>query len=121
MKNYLFTLLAIAIFSSCQTPANSNQEEVQAISVTYASYGANITSDEASNIMQLYEIMQGQDSLKVKLTGSIEKTCKMKGCWMTINSGDSSTMRVTFQDYGFFVPKEGMSGKTTIFEGKAFM
>ena len=37
---------------------------------------------------------------------------------MTIKTGDSSTMRVTFKDYGFFVPKEGMEGKSAIFEGK---
>jgi hypothetical protein len=28
-------------------------------------------------------------------------------------------MRVTFKDYGFFVPKEGMEGKEVVFEGVA--
>ncbi|MCP4459362.1 MAG: DUF4920 domain-containing protein [Cytophagales bacterium] len=120
MKNYLFTLLTFAVLSSCQAPTNSDKEEVQEVPVTYASYGAEMTSDNPSDIMKIDELMQGQDSLEMKLTGSIEKTCKMKGCWMTINTGDSSTMRVTFQDYGFFVPKDSAGGRTAIFKGKAF-
>ena len=44
----------------------------------------------------------------------------MKGCWMTVKTGETETMRVTFQDYGFFVPKDSVSGRNTIFEGKAF-
>ncbi len=119
MKNLFFTLLAIAVISSCQAPSNSNQEETKDIPVTYASYGAEITSDDATDILKLDEIMQDQDSIEVKLTGTIEKTCKMKGCWMTINTGDSSTIRVSFKDYGFFVPKDSVGGRTAIFEGKA--
>lgn len=37
---------------------------------------------------------------------------------MTIDKGDGSSMRVSFKDYGFFVPKD-ISGKTVIVEGKA--
>lgn len=118
MKNYLFTLLALAVLGSCQTL--SNKKEVQEVLITYASYGAEITSGGASDIMELNELMQDHDSLEIKITGSIKKTCKTKGCWMTVNAGDSSTIRVTFQEYGFFVPKEGMADKTAIFEGRAF-
>jgi len=118
MKNFLLTILAVTLFFACQPSSKGSAE--QEAQVTYASYGAEMTSDDPSDIMNLDELMQGQDSLEMKLTGSIEKTCKMKGCWMTVNTGDSSTIRVTFQDYGFFVPKEGMGGKEAIFEGKAF-
>lgn len=36
---------------------------------------------------------------------------------MTVKTADSSTMRVTFKDYGFFVPKVGQEGKSAIFDG----
>jgi hypothetical protein len=120
MKKYLFALLAIAFFYGCQKTSSTETEQAEEVTVTYASYGAEITADEVNDVMKLDEIMQGQDSIEVKLTGNIEKTCKMKGCWMTINTGDSSTMRVTFKDYGFFVPKDSVGGRTAIFEGKAF-
>lgn len=41
----------------------------------------------------------------------------MKGCWMTVKTDDGEAMRVTFKDYGFFVPKQGVNGKATVIEG----
>jgi hypothetical protein len=40
--------------------------------------------------------------------GVVEAACSMKGCWMQLG-----TMRVTFKDYSFFVPKDskGMKGR----------
>ena len=42
----------------------------------------------------------------------------MKGCWMTLD-GEEGDVRVTFKDYGFFVPTEGQEGKTAVIEGVA--
>lgn len=52
----------------------------------------------------------------VKVSGEVESVCQAAGCWMKIKLADGKTMRVTFKDYGFFVPKD-ISGKTVIFEG----
>jgi hypothetical protein len=32
---------------------------------------------------------------------------------------DGDTLRITFKDYGFFVPKSGMEGKEVVFAGIA--
>ena len=41
---------------------------------------------------------------------------------MKVNvDGVEEPMHVTFKDYGFFVPKEGMEDKEAIFEGIAFV
>ncbi len=45
-------------------------------------------------------------------TGAV---CEKKGCWLTLVDG-STTVRVTFKDYGFFVPKD-LPGKTVVVEG----
>jgi len=37
---------------------------------------------------------------------------------MKVDMGNGSTLRVTFKDYGFFVPKD-IVGKTVVFEGQA--
>jgi len=66
------------------------------------------------------ELMQN-DLLKVnkkhvKIKGKILSSCPMKGCWMKVNV-DNDTLLVRFKDYGFFVPKSGLEGKSTILSG----
>lgn len=34
--------------------------------------------------------------------GTVDQVCAKKGCWMTLKSG-AREMRITFEDYGFFV------------------
>ena len=51
----------------------------------------------------------------VKIEGVVSTVCQEKGCWMTLESGDQS-VRVTFKDYGFFVPKDS-AGATAVMEG----
>ena len=51
----------------------------------------------------------------VKTEGVVSTVCQEKGCWMTLKSGDQS-VRVTFKDYGFFVPKDS-AGATAVMEG----
>ncbi len=67
---------------------------------------------------QLSIMMKGKDSMKVKLTGTIEAVCQKKGCWMDMAIGNNQTMKVRFKDYAFFVPKDA-SGKTVFIEGVA--
>jgi hypothetical protein len=51
----------------------------------------------------------------IRVQGKVEQVCQNKGCWMVLTDGKRS-IRVTFKDYGFFVPK-GIAGKTVIAEG----
>jgi len=45
----------------------------------------------------------------VIIEGSIAEVCQKKGCWMKVlpEEGESG-VRVTFKDYGFFVPMDSM-------------
>ncbi len=83
----------------------------------FGQYGDEITADNAVAVADLDEGAEVPDDV-IKLEGEIDTTCKMKGCWMTVKDGDGGTMRVTFKDYGFFVPKEGVAGKTAVMQGK---
>jgi hypothetical protein len=51
----------------------------------------------------------------VKTEGTVSAVCQGSGCWMTLKSGDRS-VRVTFKDYGFFVPIDS-AGATAVMEG----
>jgi hypothetical protein len=47
--------------------------------------------------------------------GPAAEVCQNKGCWMVLTEGPRS-IRVTFADYAFFVPKD-IAGKTVVVEG----
>jgi hypothetical protein len=51
----------------------------------------------------------------VRTEGVVSTVCQGSGCWMTLKSGEQS-VRVTFKDYGFFVPIDS-AGATAVMEG----
>ena len=51
----------------------------------------------------------------VLVRGRIIDVCSAKGCWLVVSDGKIQ-MRVTFKDYGFFVPKNS-AGRTVLLEG----
>ncbi|GAB3761941.1 DUF4920 domain-containing protein [Spirosoma pomorum] len=84
-----------------------------------ASYhGKKITEKGAVPATELAAKMGDKTAMPIKVEGTVESVCKMKGCWMKVNTGDGQTMRVMFKDYAFFVPKD-IEGKTVVLEGVA--
>lgn len=79
-------------------------------------HGLRIDEAQAVSVSEFAET--GISEEQVKLAGKVEDVCQMKGCWMTVKLPDGEKMRITFQDYGFFVPTDA-SGKTAIMEGYA--
>jgi hypothetical protein len=51
----------------------------------------------------------------IKIEGEIKDVCQAKGCWLVVTDGERA-MRVSFKDYGFFVPKDA-AGKKVVLEG----
>ncbi len=102
MKSILITLVLIA----CTT----SQKD-------YESYGEPITDTDALAIESLIQEVTDQ-SQTFKVRGTIEEVCQMKGCWMTLRNESNANIRVTFKDYGFFVPKD-ISGSEVVIEGTA--
>jgi hypothetical protein len=53
----------------------------------------------------------------VVVEGEVVEVCRMKACWMAlVPEGSDARIRVTFKDYGFFVPKDA-AGCTARLEG----
>lgn len=121
----LTAILAIAVLglTSCGQKAETKEENQTATATTeVGNFGAKIDEAGAMGMDSLVAMMstaKGEIS-GVKVTGKIAECCQTKGCWMSIDKGDGSGMRVTFKDYGFFVPKSS-GGKTAVFTGKAYM
>ncbi len=85
----------------------------------YTSVGKSINAKKAIDTQMLSELAnKGQTIQDVKVKGTVVEVCQAKGCWMTVKLDDGSAFRVTFKDYGFFVPKD-LAGKEVVFQGEA--
>lgn len=83
----------------------------------YQSFGAEMPQDgETISLSQAIATLGEKDVAKrsVKIEGKITEVCQAKGCWMVMVDGDTYA-RVTFKDYGFFVPTETSMQDGTVF------
>lgn len=83
-------------------------------------FGEKITDEKAINATELPEVLADEESVETKVRGEVTGVCQAKGCWMTVNVGNSQEMMVRFKDYGFFVPKD-ITGQTVVIEGEALV
>ena len=96
------------------------------ISVQFSVYGQQRTFGEkfdpkdAMPMGAFMKEMQGKSDMPAMVEGKVSAVCQAKGCWMKLETGNGSNMRVSFKDYGFFVPKD-LSGKTVVVRGVASM
>lgn len=81
-------------------------------------HGKKISEDGALPAPELVAKLGDKPEMTTKIQGTVASVCKVKGCWMEVKTADGKTMRVTFKDYGFFVPKD-IAGKQVVFEGIA--
>ncbi|MEQ9577359.1 MAG: DUF4920 domain-containing protein [Marinoscillum sp.] len=103
----MICVVLIGFGSACQTKE-----------AAWDSFGNEINSRSAVSTVEMVSAVNSSDSVSVKFEAEIAEVCQMKGCWMTLKSADGSAVRVTFKDYGFFVPKDA-AGKKVVIEGVA--
>jgi len=82
-------------------------------------FGAPFTLDTTP--LTVAEALAQGDTLadkNIRLTGHVQSVCKKKGCWMQLKpaSAEAAPVRVTFKDYGFFVPLDA-DGTDAVLEG----
>lgn len=127
MKKTLFYLLAIAIVS-CGEPATDEQENgaednaaVEAVEENpdTGNFGDEITEEGSMDVATFLAEMEGKSEFNGKISTKINECCQKKGCWMMVDLGNGEEMRVTFKDYGFFVPLNS-GGKDVVMEGMAY-
>ncbi len=90
----------LALVAVCLTQQVTAQDEV-------IMRGASIGEVPLVSLSEaLNDIDQFLDQ-SVIVEGKVRQVCQMKGCWMQLVPKSATTgVRVTFKDYGFFVPKE---------------
>ncbi len=141
MKKILFLFLMAGVLFSCETakedttdstePTEAAVEEKSAEEVAeeaveefpdpdaVGSFGDEISAEGAISGDEVVAQLAENDSLMVKVRGTISSCCQAKGCWMTMPLNDEQDMMIKFKDYAFFVPKNA-GGKPAVVEGWAY-
>lgn len=78
-------------------------------------YGSELTLKDAVTVDAAMEQFTKEPKKTFLIEAQVDKVCQKKGCWMTLKS-KTSDLRITFKDYGFFVPMT-LVGKTVLVEG----
>jgi hypothetical protein len=68
-------------------------------------FGAAIQPGPAVALASLLANPSAFAAQTITTEGRVQRACSRKGCWMEIGSGEDAC-RVTFKDYGFFVPTD---------------
>jgi len=56
-----------------------------------------------------------EDGKKVLVEGVVRRACSQMGCWMELAPAEGGPgVRVTFKDYGFFVPTDSAGAKARV-------
>ncbi len=122
-------ILASAVFaeSTIESTAESTTEpkaespvvrlsEPVAVDGETESFGAVVPNDPEP--VPLAEVLAAADRYvdsDVIFSARIGKVCQKKGCFFIARDGDA-VVRVTFQDYSFFIPTDS-GGKRAVFKG----
>ncbi len=113
------SIIALAFFAlSCGNQTSQQAESPSNPEATTTYYGEKIDKSSLSEYDMLKTLTLNDGKAQGKLEGKIIATCSKKGCWMEVDMG-ADTLFVKFKDYGFFVPTEGVEGKTVIMDGVA--
>lgn len=111
MKHVIFgmMLLAAAVISISAgqqpkpVPAKKGQE-----------YGAGVVlRDKPTPMASAIDAKMFSETITI--VGKVKEVCSVKGCWMIVTQGGKKA-RVTFKDYGFFMPRN-LVGKRIVATG----
>ncbi|MSP69144.1 MAG: DUF4920 domain-containing protein [Bacteroidetes bacterium] len=108
--NLIFSAAFFFVLTSCGT---QKTEQVSKY------FGDSIAQINPTKVADVKAKLGTKDSVEMQVEGKIVEVCQKKGCWMELQLDNSETMRVTFKDYAFFIPKDA-AGKTVIMEGYAY-
>ena len=119
------SLVALAVLGLCgcstsKTPTPSAQAEPAAApsaAVARRAFGAPLGKSPA---VGLGEVLKAPDKFaeqSVLVEGEVRRACTRKGCWMELSAAPdpaAAGCRVTFKDYGFFVPIDSAGSRARV-------
>jgi hypothetical protein len=123
MSRGLGWFLLLLTLGACKTEAAASGEPSApeaappASAAPHKSFGAPLGQ---SPRVALGEVLKAPDKFAaqtVLVEGDVRQACTRKGCWMELSEGREAGApgcRVTFKDYGFFVPIDSAGSKAKV-------
>ena len=120
-QGFFTTLFTLMIFGTAPVLVAEESEvlrlsEPVEVTATYEVFGSTLT--KSGTPLSLAELVEDNDKYldqEVLVETRIAKVCQKKGCFFVATEG-ASTARVTFKDYGFFIPTDS-GGKNVVLLG----
>ena len=79
--------------------------------------GEKIGAAKAVPVSSLLADASKHDGKELVVEGTVRKACSRKGCWMELATSEQDKapgVRVTFKDYGFFVPLDSAGSQARV-------
>lgn len=114
-------VLGLLVFS-CKEAPKTTYEVIGEAEVVPGNYGDLIEEKDVFSPAEMISKVEAEGNFEGKIQGEIKEVCTKKGCWFSMDLPDGSSMRVTFKDYGFFLPTNSqgfpivMQGVATVTE-----
>jgi hypothetical protein len=121
-RNWFLLVLILGWTYACNnTESEENIQDETSETEEGRYFGERITEEGAIPFETLLSYSDDIDSLPAKVLGTVETVCQTKGCWMNLiaNTEAGQSMKVTFKDYGFFMPKD-IAGRQVIVDGYVY-
>ena len=119
--------IALAVTSGCKHEADAPAHAEKAVSTPTAAPSAAKSvqrfGDAISPVFQgaaLSEVLAAPEKFQgrpVLVEGYVRRACSRRGCWMELAEGVDPKLegcRVTFKDYGFFVPTDSAGSSARV-------
>lgn len=114
--------LSLLVLSACNTtrepsPAPEPPAAPASAPASHQTFGAPLG---ASPSVSLSDVLKAPDQFAdrtVTVEGEVRRACTRKGCWMELSQAQDASApgcRVTFKDYGFFVPTDSAGSKARV-------
>ncbi|WP_224484655.1 DUF4920 domain-containing protein [Robertkochia aurantiaca] len=121
IPNWKTSLLLIAVLAvSCKSKTTDKSDDQMAAATVVGETFDRAGAEDVESLALIFEDARMGDTLQGTFKVKVKDVCQMKGCWMTVELPGGEEARITFKDYGFFVPKD-LGGKEVIINGKAFV
>ncbi len=118
LRRVLLSSLAALAFGSVAWAGDSGvirlSEPVE-VTDAYETFGAPLPAADAMSLAAIIEDADRYADADVQITVKVKQVCQKKGCFFVAQDGPHIA-RVSFKDYGFFVPTD-ISGRTVTLHG----
>jgi hypothetical protein len=123
MKQFIALIFIVAIVVACDKPAQDTEllaiETAVEVPAGWDSFGEPINVDNAVDINEVVDEFTLEQEKNYKISGTLTTVCQSKGCWTTLTTDDGRSVKMTFANYGFFLPTDA-AGREIIAEGIGF-